>query len=898
MARARARRLACGQDSRVISEGPETATSLAEPSSTEIVPCETQWRPAAVQVDPPKVPRSPPVLMLVVDEEEEVEFCESPECERSSVALTDEPPFDPPDVEELLNPTRAAEGDDAVALAEALAFDDDEEPPFDPVDAEELAPPSLSTPIVTPSDELVLAPANETARASALGPGRLASSQSCAPPAPAIRIYFSWDEPRAADFFRTVADDPRLARTETFIARGGLDGAAIHCAAHERPDLLVIDTTLRGAAMLASLDRLLETAGRDTRIVVIGAVNDVALLRELAHRGVDQYLVWPVTADELVGAACGLFAAVDKARVIAVVGARGGIGASTVARNLAWCIAERQRARVTLVDLDLPFGTAAFDFKLEPLRSLADALAANAWANDVALECVGVRRSQRLTILPAPATPHCTNDLETETVAGLIAAARRLSTFVVLDLPHQWSPWVKHALVGADEVVLVSSPDLASLRNTDNIAKQLKNERKSDPVVVLSMVGVPKRPEVPLKEFAEALGISPSCALAFEPNIFGAAAATGQVLAQIAPESKAAAQLEALATQLTGRACVDLLQAEPRIFEEPPAPSASVAETNDPFAHALVNPVALRAPEDMDVEAPADPLALAPLELMRPAPLEPDYIARARAAALRELDAIESSGRPARRGGLFGRFAGAAAGLLVSVSAGVAYLQTQSEAAAPASARAAAAAPIVTPTPAQLAAEYRAAVRLIEQGAPELALAAMQRLAEAGFVMAQYRLAKMYEHGAGVSADLAQARLWTERAAAGGNRNAMHDLGVYYARGEGAPRDEATALRWFQQAAELGLADSQFNLGLMYEQGRGAEADAGEALFWFMLAARRGDAAAAERARALEGAVSLAEREQVMARLDAFQPGAFDSIANGVFAPQAAGTAVEPNSAD
>jgi pilus assembly protein CpaE len=822
--------------------------------------------------------------MLVVDEEEEVEFCAPDNATLLKVAaptahgvVDEEPPFDPPDLAELL---RAAESED------------DEEPPFDPIDVEELRPPSLSAPMRAAKQELVPLPANENARDAVLGPVHTAVSEGAlAPPAPAIRIYLSWDSPEAADFFSTVATDRRLSRTEIVISRGGLDGAAMYCASHPRPDLLIIDTTLRGAAMLASLDRLLAAAGPNARIIILGAVNDVTLLRELAARGVDDYMVWPVRADALADAACALFADKDRARVIAVIGARGGIGASTIAHNLAWSIAERQRARTTLVDLDLPFGTAAFDFRLEPLRSLADALAANAAANDMALECVGVSRTERLTILAAPATPHCTSDLEVDAARGLVGAARRLSSFVVLDLPHQWDPWVKQALLGADEIVLVSSPDLASLRNTDNIAKLIKAERNIDPVVVLSMTGVPKRPEVPLKEFAEALGIAPACTVAFEPNIFGAAAITGQMLGEIAPDSKAARQLDELATLLTGRDAVEALHSEPRIFEAP-IPQAPARRRDarrddaDPFAGALVNRFALCGPDEVD-EAPAatpSQSTVAPLQLLEPAPVEPAYIARARAAALEELDAIEKPRRPQRRG-LFRALAGAAAGLCICFFAVSVYAQARSEGAAlQRGERAAVAAEAPPMTAQQMSAEYQAAIRLLEAGASAEAVARLRRLADAGFAIAQYRLAKAYERGEGVEADLALARRWTERAAAAGNRSAMHDLGVYYAQGEGATRDAAAAARWFEQAAEMDLADSQFNLGLLYEQGRGVEANAGEALYWFLLAARQGDEAAAERAASLEATLTPFEIEQARDRFASFRPRPADPVANGAVA--------------
>lgn len=841
--------------------------------------------------------RSPPVLILVAGEEEEVEFC-APDGQAASPAdLADDPPFDPPDLEEL---RRAASEDEdcALALNDLLGpdhEDDDEEPPFDPIDAEELAAPSLSA---APLDELVLTPANENGKGALLGPVRDTPSDGAyAPPAPAIRIYFSWDQPRAAEFFQSVAADPRLARTETTITRGGLDGAAVFCAAHERPHLVVVDTTLRGSALLDSLDRLVEFAGKETKIIVIGAVNDVTLLREMEHRGVDQYLIWPVKPEEIAGSACALFASVDKARVIAVIGARGGLGASTIAHNLAWCIAERQRAGTTLVDLDMSFGTAAFDFKVGPRRSLADAFAANAAANDVALERVGATRGERLTILAAPATPHCTSDVDPNDVQDLIAAARRLSSFVVLDLPHLWAPWVKQALFAADEIVLVSSPDIASLRNTDNIAKLIKSERKTDPIVVLSMAGVPKRPEVPFKEFAEALGITPACTFAFEPNIFGAASLSGLMLGEIAPGAKAVVSFDQLATLLTGRHSVEAPNAGPRIFEGP-LPSLPTPEELDPFAHALVNPFALLAPDDLPEDSEPAPGELAPLELLQPAPVEPAYIGRARAAALEDLHTIETSRREPERRFALNPVMSAVAGFAITALAVGAFFFMRMEA-APAPAAALVTAPVratsppprpAPSTPEQMAGTYQAALQLIEQNAPQDALATMQRLANAGFVIAQYRLAKMYERGEGMPADLVQARVWTERAAAGGNRNAMHDLGAYYAQGEGAPRDYAAARRLFQQAAELGFVDSQFNLGVLYQEGRGVEANVMEALFWFRLAASHGDQAGAERASEIELGLTAYDMQEVDSRVAAFQPRVANPIANGEFLPAQAPT--------
>jgi len=185
-----------------------------------------------------------------------------------------------------------------------------------------------------------------------------------------------------------------------------------------------------------------------------------------------------------------------------------------------------------------------------------------------------------------------------------------------------------------------------------------------------------------------------------------------------------------------------------------------------------------------------------------------------------------------------------------------------------------------------LTAQYELALQRLAAGRSQEGATLLRRAADRGFAMAQYRLAKIYERGEGVPADLTIARQWTERAAAAGNRRAMHDLGVYFARGEGAPLDEAAAFRWFRQAAELGVADSQYNLGVLYQQGRGVNASASEALFWFLVAARQGDQDAGARATALQGQLAPSQVQQAQARAQSFRPRAGSAVANGEFGPR------------
>ena len=137
----------------------------------------------------------------------------------------------------------------------------------------------------------------------------------------------------------------------------------------------------------------------------------------------------------------------------------------------------------------------------------------------------------------------------------VIDVVRHSVPCVILDLPHLWSPWKRHLLFAADEVIITATPDLASLRNTKNFIDLLKIARPNDqmPRVVLNQTGVPKRPEITSKDFAEAIGVELAAVIGFEPQLFGTASNNGQMIAELSPQSRVAASLRDLARQLTGR---------------------------------------------------------------------------------------------------------------------------------------------------------------------------------------------------------------------------------------------------------------------------------------------------------------------------------------------------------
>jgi pilus assembly protein CpaE len=126
---------------------------------------------------------------------------------------------------------------------------------------------------------------------------------------------------------------------------------------------------------------------------------------------------------------------------------------------------------------------------------------------------------------------------------------------VVYDLPHVWSGWMRKTLLAADEVVIVAAPDLASLRNAKNMIDLLQRTRPNDapPRLILNQIGLPGRPEIPVKDFAKALGIEAALCLPFDAKLFGQAANNGQMVQEVNAKAKAAEGLAQFVQTLARR---------------------------------------------------------------------------------------------------------------------------------------------------------------------------------------------------------------------------------------------------------------------------------------------------------------------------------------------------------
>jgi pilus assembly protein CpaE len=218
-------------------------------------------------------------------------------------------------------------------------------------------------------------------------------------------------------------------------------------------------------------------------------------------------------------------------------------------------ISEKMGANTVLVDLDLAFGTAGLDFNQDPLHGIVDALSQPERLDPVLMERMMARCGDHLSLFAAPASLDRDYDIANETFDEVAQKIRASTPYVVLDLPHAWTPWKRRMLVTSDDVVIVAEPDLASLRNAKNIVDLIKQTRPNDapPRVVLNKVGVPMRPEIPVKDFGEALGLPPALVIGFDAKLFGQAANNGQMIQQLNGKSKVSEGLAQFAQQLSRR---------------------------------------------------------------------------------------------------------------------------------------------------------------------------------------------------------------------------------------------------------------------------------------------------------------------------------------------------------
>jgi len=377
-------------------------------------------------------------------------------------------------------------------------------------------------------------------------------------PLPRISIQAFCVTPQVAEAIQTASEDRRLSKTHITIQMGGVAAAIAHYQENPTPNLIILESHASHAELIAELEELAQSCDQGTKVVIVGKANDVVLYRDLMRRGISEYLVAPVAPFELMECLSGLYnnpASDPVGQVLAFVGAKGGVGSSTICHNVAWTLSEALATDIVIADMDLAFGTTGLDFNQDPVQGIADALQNPERLDEVLLDRLLTTCSKHLSIFAAPVVLDRDYEITPEGCETVVDVVRQNVPFVAVDLPHTWAPWTKRLLLQADEIVITAMPDLANLRNAKNIVDLVRSARKNDaaPHLVLNMANMQKRPEITPKEFEGALDLKTLAIIDFDCENFGQAANNGQMLEEFNAKAKSVQAFHDIAMALAHR---------------------------------------------------------------------------------------------------------------------------------------------------------------------------------------------------------------------------------------------------------------------------------------------------------------------------------------------------------
>ena len=344
--------------------------------------------------------------------------------------------------------------------------------------------------------------------------------------------------------------------------KGGLRNAVQSLSIAASPNILMVDMSESGDP-LNDINALAEVCEPGTVVIAIGQVNDVRLYRDLLASGIHDYLLKPLSPaslrDALVNAQAIFSApkhqdsAAGKRHVsTAVVGTRGGVGASTLATSLAWLFSTDHKLPTALLDLDVHFGTGALALDLEPGRGLTDAIENPSRIDGLFIERAMIRANDHLAILSAEAPINSPLMTDGSAFLQLEEEFRQAFEMTVIDLPRNMLINFPHLLTDVNVVALVTEMTLASARDSIRLLSWLKsNAPHVQPIVIANRVhsGVQ---EISKSDFEASIERKIDYSIPFDLKAAANAAKLGQTFAEANRASKAGALMRDIAQAVLG----------------------------------------------------------------------------------------------------------------------------------------------------------------------------------------------------------------------------------------------------------------------------------------------------------------------------------------------------------
>ncbi len=366
----------------------------------------------------------------------------------------------------------------------------------------------------------------------------------------------------ADDVTKALLDEIAAAHwPESVIELGGKDAAASHLRSAPVPHLLLVDLG-DSDDPYADLMTLADSCDPATNVVALGKINDLTLYKRFVAAGVADYLVKPVSAEDLESA---MFAAslprtnaaehvVDtQAEIFVVVGSRGGVGASLVAANGAWIMSQEMGRRVALVDLDVQFGTAALSLDLVPTGGMIEALQNPSRLDSLFMASAMVPKSENLAVLAAEEELGRDPSYAPEALSRMLAEVRRSFDCVWVDMPRGTFGQVGPVLSQAKRVIVVSDLSLAGMRDTIRLKGFCRDYAAlTDVSVVLNRMDRSRQAAMTVSQFERGAELKVMTQLPEDDKAASAATATGKSLPEVAKRCKLVAGMRQIVTEVAG----------------------------------------------------------------------------------------------------------------------------------------------------------------------------------------------------------------------------------------------------------------------------------------------------------------------------------------------------------
>jgi pilus assembly protein CpaE len=350
--------------------------------------------------------------------------------------------------------------------------------------------------------------------------------------------------------------------------KGGLRNAIQSLSVSASPAILVVDLSESGDP-LNDINALAEVCEPGTVVIAIGQVNDVRLYRDLLASGIHDYLLKPLSAQQVHDAlnnALTVFTApragegegVRRHISTAVVGTRGGVGASTLATSLAWLFSDQHKAPTALLDLDVHFGTGALALDLEPGRGLTDAIDNPSRIDGLFIERAMIRANDNLSILSAEAPINQPLMTDGSAFVQLEEEFRQAFEMTVIDMPRNMLINFPQLLGDVNLVLVTCELTLASARDAIRILSWLKtNAAHAHPMIVANKVQ-PGVAEISKADFEASIERKIDFVVPYDIKAASNAAKLGQVFVDANRSSKATAAIKQIAERVMGASEDDL----------------------------------------------------------------------------------------------------------------------------------------------------------------------------------------------------------------------------------------------------------------------------------------------------------------------------------------------------